>query len=451
MGKSMRPIQQATSGTLPSILAIAGLVSLLLAGASGPAIARTAEPALPGATPASEGFSAQRLERIGHFMQSAVNDGMMVGGQGMIARNGKLIYNQSWGMADREASKPMAPDALYRIYSMTKPITAVALMMLYEEGHFLLADPIGNYLPELQGLSIAQEDDAGNLIRKDPRRQPTIRDLLRHTAGFSYGIFGDSAVDKLYRESRLLESPTLATFIERLGTLPLLFEPGSRWHYSVAVDVQGRLVEAISGQSLGDFMRERIFEPLGMKDTFFVVPQAKQSRLAQLYSPVGTNMNWNSAWQLSDETRLVPADPELSTGYLEGTTFESGGAGLVSSAEDYMRFALMLAGGGQFNGVRLLSPRTVEHMHKDHLGDINRSELWGLDGFGLGFGIVEDTAGKSGELGADGAYGWGGAAGTLYWVDPEEDIVGVFMVQSIPHQTPLSKKFRVLVYQALID
>jgi CubicO group peptidase (beta-lactamase class C family) len=399
----------------------------------------------------TQGFSPERLARIDAVMEKAVADGVMAGGQGMIARNGKLVYNHTWGMADREAGKPMSPDALYRIYSMTKPITAVALMMLYEEGLFLLEDPIGNYLPELQGLTVAQEDDAGNLVRRPPARQPTIRDLLRHTAGFSYGLFSNTAVDELYLQQRLFESPTLASFTQRLGTLPLLLEPGSRWHYSVAVDVQGRLVEVLSGQSFGEFLRSRIFEPLGMRDTFFVLPEEKRDRLTQLYSPVGTTMSWNSPWRFTTETQLVPADPEITRPYLDGSVFESGGAGLISSAEDYLRFALMLAGGGELDGVRLLSPRTVEHMRKDHLGDIDSSGLWGMDAFGLGFGIIDDSAGKSGELDGDGAYGWGGAAGTHYWVDPQNKLVGLFMVQSIPHQTPLGKKFRVLTYQALID
>ncbi|WP_439106879.1 serine hydrolase domain-containing protein [Congregibacter sp.] len=407
--------------------------------------------AIPSALPAREGFSGKRLQRINDRMQEAVADGIMVGGHGIIARNGTIVFNEIWGMADREAARPMTQDALFRIYSMSKPITAVALMMLYEEGHFLLEDPVSMYLPDLAGLEIAQLDDNGAMITKAPRRQPTIRDLLRHTAGMSYGIFSNTGVDKRYREADLLRSPTLTEFTKRLGTLPLLFEPGSRWHYSVSVDVQGALVEAISGQAFGDFLQERIFAPLGMKDTFFVVPENKQSRLASLYMPKGTVVDWNSPWQFTNEMELVPADPELSQGFLEGGFFESGGGGLVSSTYDYLRFALMLANGGRLNGVQLLSPKTIEHMRKDHLGGADSSGLWGMDGFGLGVGIIESTGGKSGELGADGAYGWGGAAGTNFWIDPEDKVVGIFMVQSVPHRTPLAKKFRVLTYQALVD
>ncbi|EED32882.1 beta-lactamase [gamma proteobacterium NOR5-3] len=407
--------------------------------------------AIPSTSPAREGFSGERLQRINDRMEEAVDQRIMVGAHGVIARNGTIVFNETWGMADREAGRPMSNDALFRIYSMSKPITAVALMMLYEEGHFLLEDPVSQYIPELAGLSLAEEDESGNLVTKAPYRQPTIRDLLRHTAGLSYGIFGNTAVDKLYRETDLLRAPSLAEFSKRLGTLPLLYQPGSRWHYSVAVDVQGRLVEVISGQKFGDFLQERIFAPLGMKDTFFVVPQDKQPRLTALYTPKGTVMDWNSPWQFNAETELLPADPELTRPYLDGSLFQSGGGGLISSTDDYLRFALMLANGGHLNGAQLLSPKTIEHMRKDHLGNADSNGLWGMDGFGLGVGIVESTAGKSGELGADGAYGWGGAAGTNFWVDPKDNIVGLFMVQSVPHQTPLAKKFRVLTYQALLD
>lgn len=424
---------------------------LLLAGQTASADSRPKAMTIPSALPAREGFSSERLQRINDRMEAAVADGIMVGGQGVIARNGAIVFNESWGMADREAGRPMTDDALFRIYSMSKPITGVALMMLYEEGRFLLEDPVSMYLPDLAGLTLVQEDENGEMVSKAPYRQPTIRDLMTHTAGMTYGIFGNSAVDALYREADLLRAPNMQEFIKRLGTLPLLFQPGSRWHYSVAVDVQGALVEAISGQSFGDFLQERIFAPLGMHDTFFVVPEEKQSRLATLYSPKGTVMDWNSPWQFSAETQLEPADPELTRGYLEGHLFQSGGGGLISSTDDYLRFALMLVNGGSLNGEQILSPRTIAHMRKDHLGAADSSGLWGMDSFGLGVGIVESTAGKSGELGADGAYGWGGAAGTNFWVDEKDNIVGIFMVQSVPHTTPLAKKFRVMTYQALVE
>ena len=401
--------------------------------------------------PAAAGFSSERLARIDRHMESAVEAGIMVGGEGLIARGGHIVYHATWGDRDREAGLPATRDALYRIYSMTKPITTVAVLMLYEEGRFLLGDPVANYLPELADLAVAENlDPNAPLSTRPAARQPTIRDLLRHSAGFSYGLFGDTSVDRAYREAGLFQQDDLTAFTTALGRLPLQYEPGTRWHYSVAVDVQGRLVEAVSGMALGDFLRERIFEPLGMTNTHFVVPEGKRDRLAQLYSPRGTTMAWDAPWQFSDEQALEVADPELTRGYLEGNVFESGGGGLVSTAEDYLRFAQMLAGDGAVDGVRLLAPLTVRHLRRNHVAGLATDDLYSIDGFGLGVGVSMDP-GVTGELGADGSYGWGGAAGTLFWVDPVDDIVGIFMTQSVPHQTTLADTFRVLTYQALLE
>ncbi|HBO13073.1 MAG TPA: serine hydrolase, partial [Halieaceae bacterium] len=214
--------------------------------------------------PAAAGFSSERLARIDRHMESAVEAGIMVGGEGLIARGGHIVYHATWGDRDREAGLPATRDTLYRIYSMTKPITTVAVLMLYEEGRFLLGDPVANYLPELADLAVAENlDPNAPLSTRPAARQPTIRDLLRHSAGFSYGLFGDTSVDRAYREAGLFQQDDLTAFTTALGRLPLQYEPGTRWHYSVAVDVQGRLVEAVSGMALGDFLRERIFEPLG--------------------------------------------------------------------------------------------------------------------------------------------------------------------------------------------
>ncbi len=412
---------------------------------------RAAPSSPPRISPEAAGFSPSRLERIDARMQEAVDAGVMVGGHALIARDGKVVYDELWGQADRENGKPLEHDTLYRIYSMTKPITSVALLMLYEEGRFLLEDPVAAYLPELANLRILRETPEGEMEAATPLRQPTIRDLLRHSAGLTYGVFGDTAVDRRYREADIFRAASLEEFTDKLGQLPLLFEPGTRWHYSVAVDVQGRLVEVIAGMPFGEFLHSRIFAPLGMDDTSFVVPNAKQERLAQLYSPAGTELSWDQPWQFSTETELVPADPELTRPYLDGSLFESGGAGLVSTSEDYLRFALMLAGGGAYNGVRLLAPGTVRHMQGNHIQGMDRSGLWGMGAFGLGVGVTGDPAGANGELGSEKAYGWGGAAGTNFWVDPENNIVGLFMVQSVPHQTPLAKRFRVLTYQAFME
>lgn len=397
------------------------------------------------------GFSRERLQRIDTRMDEAVEQGLMAGGEGLVARRGDVIYHHVWGMADREKGKPAGKDTIYRIYSMTKPVTSVALLMLYEEGHFLLNDPVAKYLPEFAGVQVLQESSDGEAERRAPASPPTIRDLLRHTAGLSYGVFGATPVDQQYLDSELLIQPTLAEFSKAIAQAPLLYDPGTRWHYSLAVDVQGRLIEVISGMSLGQFFQERIFQPLGMRDTHFVLPESKHQRLAQLYTPVGARISWDKPWVLSSSTELEIADPEASKPYLEGGVFESGGAGLVSTARDYLRFALVLLGEGELDGIRLLSPGTVRLLRADHLYNVDSRELGGFDGFGLGVGMTANPAQKSGELGAAGSYGWGGAAGTNAWIDPANGIVGIFMTQSVPHQTTLAQRYKVLVYQALLE
>nr|AKJ87251.1 hypothetical protein [uncultured organism] len=421
--------------------------------------------------PKREGVSAERLARIDAHMEQQVARGVMVGGQGMIARNGRVVYNNTWGMSDREAGTPMTTDAIHRIYSMTKPVTGVALMMLYEEGKFFLNDPVARYIPELANLRVAVStaDSTANVVSdgtasigsgkgdeslvgqtREPRRQPTIRDLMRHTGGFTYGIFGETEVDALYREADVLGQADSKGFIKALGKMPLQYEPGSRWHYSVSVDIQGYLVEVLSGMSLGEFMRKRIFEPLEMDDTSFRIAPDKLERLAQLYSPVDTQISVDGVWQRSQSLKLEVADPEASRRYIEGGGFESGGGGLLSTADDYMRFCLMLLNGGELNGERLLSPKSVELMTTDHMG--GTGSVFGRPGvgFGLNFAVLEEL-GQYGELGSVGEYNWGGAAGTRFWIDPEEDLVGIFMVQSIPHQTRLGNEFKLLTYQALIE
>ncbi len=421
--------------------------------------------------PKREGMSLARLERIDTHMQEQLDAGIMVGGLGMVSRNGKIIYRQTYGLSNRETGQPMTEDAIFRIYSMTKPITGVALMMLYEEGRFFLNDPVAKYLPELANLqlavstanggpgmisdgvssrSIGTGDESKPGETRAPKRQPTIRDLMRHTAGFTYGIFGDTEVDKLYREAGLFDQTKLEDFVKVLGTLPLQYEPGTRWHYSVSVDVQGRLVEVLSAMSLGEFMQQRIFGPLEMRDTGFVIPAEKLDRLAQLYAPKGTRIKKGQAWQRSRSLELVLADPEISDGFINGGTFESGGGGLLSTAEDYMRFCLMMLNGGELNGARLLSPKTVELMTANHTGEMANDFGRKGVGFGLDFAVVLDV-GATGEIGSVGEYNWGGAAGTRFWIDPKEDLVGVFMVQSIPHQTRLAAEFRQLTYQAIVD
>jgi len=425
---------------------------------------------LPNVDPKREGFDAERLEKLTELMEERVTDGTMVGGLGMIARNGRIVYSQTYGQADREAQRPMEEDAIFRIYSMSKPITAVALMMLYEEGKFFLNDPIGKYLPELADLQVAlstADGDTGmvsdgtasrtigsgdeSLVgqTRKPARQPTVRDLLTHTAGFTYGIFGNTEVDQAYRAAGILSNDkTLQEFVAAVGQIPLQYEPGSRWHYSISVDIQGRLVEVLSGMTFGEFLRTRLFEPLDMPDTSFTLKEQNVGRLAQMYSPQGTA--GGNFFSRATGPGLEVSAPEASAHYLEGAAFESGGGGLLSSARDYMRFAQMLLNGGELNGVRILSPKTIELMTANHLGDLPMGFNRRGSGFGLGFGLVLDP-GEVGEVSSAGEYNWGGAAGTRFWVDPQENLIGLFMVQSLPHRTRLAGEFKIMTYQAMVD
>ena len=420
------------------------------------------------AKPERHGFDSERLGKLTDSMNARVADGTMAGGLGLIARNGRIVYQQTYGFADREARREMATDAVFRIYSMTKPITGVALMMLYEEGKFALNDPVARYLPEMANLRVALST-TGTAMQSDgttsrtigegdksllgqtrkPSRQPTIRDLLTHTAGLTYGIFGNTEVDQLYREQGIMtQDVDLAEFVKTLGTLPLQYEPGSQWHYSVAVDVQGRLVEVLAGMKFSEFLQRRLLRPLDMPDTDFQVTAANRDRLAQLYRPKGQDsLNFLAR---STGPGLEVADASTSKRFIEGGKFESGGGGLVSTARDYLRFCQMLLNGGELDGVRILSPKTVQLMTANHLGDLPMG--WGRRGagFGLGFGLVTD-AGRYGEIASAGEYNWGGAAGTAFWVDPAEEMIAIFMVQSIPHRTRLRSEFRNLVYQAMVE
>lgn len=422
--------------------------------------------------PEREGFDATRLAKIDDYMNGQVEAGVMAGGLGMIARNGNIVYSSTWGDSDREAGKAMTDDVIFRIYSMSKPITGVALMMLHEDGKFLLNDPIAKYLPELANLDVAistadgdtsivsdgtqsmtqgEGDASAAGTTRKPRRQPTVRDLMRHTAGFTYGVFGNTEVDKAYRDAGLLrDHPTLNDFTEKLGKIPLQYEPGERWHYSVSVDVQGALIERLSGQKFSEFLNERIFEPLGMPDTSFTIRPDKRDRFAQLYAPKGTPGGLNAFLSTGSGSGLEVANEFANRGFEPGATFESGGGGLISTAMDYLRFSQMLLNGGELDGVRLLSPRTVELMSRDHMADVKVGFGGKGSGFGLDFGVLLDP-GAAGDVGSAGEYSWGGAAGTRFWIDPEKQIIGVFMVQSIPHRTDLAGKFKVLTYASMVD
>ena len=417
--------------------------------------------------PERQGFSTERLAKLTQLMNAKVEDGTMVGGMGMIARNGKIIYSQTYGQADREAGKAMADDAIFRIYSMTKPITGVALMMLYEEGKFRLNDPIAMYIPEMANLQVALSTGGTGIVSdgttstaigsgdeslvgqtRKPTRQPTIRDLMTHTSGLTYGIFGNTEVDQAYRKAGLMGDMDLKEFVTALGKLPLQYDPGSQWHYSVSVDVQGYLVEVLSGMKFSEFLEQRIFAPRDKQDTAFKVNEGNKDRLAQLYKPEGVTAD--NYFSPATGSGLEVADAFMSAGYIYGVKFESGGGGLVATARDYLRFSQMMLNGGELDGVRILSPKTVDLMTTNHIGDLGLGYGRKGIGFGLDFAVVLNP-GELGEVSSAGEYNWGGAAGTRFWIDPQEQLIGLFMVQSIPHRTRLADDFKVMTYQALVE
>jgi CubicO group peptidase (beta-lactamase class C family) len=418
------------------------LVVLALLASSAPVGTSAEDEALPTVDPESVGMSAERLARIDALTRRYVDEGKLAGVVTLVARHGKITYFDAVGTADLEKSTPMAPDTLFRIYSMSKPITAVAAMMLYEEGAFQLRDPISKFLPELADLEVLNADGG-----RSPARPITMQQLLTHTTGFSYGFDADDPVDQLYVEEEPLEARDLDEFIERLSKMPLKFQPGSQFHYSVAVDVTGAVIERISGQSFDVFLRERLFEPLGMTDTFFGVPEVKRQRF-------GTNHEWNPE-SASLEVLPVPTYPNFTN-----TTFFSGGGGLVSTARDYAVFLEMLRNGGRLDDVHILSPKTTELMTLNHLpalvsasGSGEQPTLGGFGGgggFGLGFAVVTDVP-ASGVIGSLGEYSWGGAAGTIFWVDPVEDLIVVSMIQLMGSPWPLRNELKVLTYQALTE
>ena len=407
----------------------------------------------PVVAPEEVGLASNRLATIRSVMNRHVAEKQIPGAAGLIARRGKIAYQEAFGMADIEAGKPMQLDTIHRIYSMSKPITSVAVMMLYEEGKFQLNDPVAKYLPEFARMQVAIEEkdpQTGKpMLKTAPaKRSVTVRDLLRHTAGLTYGFFSDTMVDQEYRKARILSDLNLAEFVTHLTQIPLLYEPGARWHYSVSVDVLGRLVEVLSGKSFDQFLQERIFNPLDMRDTGFYVPANKKDRLAKLYSPTKDG-KIQPAVICATRQECTEKFPNAAPSYLEPPTLLSGGGGLVSTAYDYLRFCQMLLNKGQYDGKRLLSRKTVQLMSSDNLGTI--PGMGPGAGFGLGF-AVSKAPGEAGMMGSAGEYNWGGAAGTRFWIDPQEELIGIFMIQILPHTgLEYGSEFRVLTYQAIAD
>jgi CubicO group peptidase (beta-lactamase class C family) len=403
--------------------------------------------------PETVGMSANRLANIRTVMSKHVANKQIPGASGLIARQGKIAYQETWGMADIEAGLPMKMDTIHRIYSMSKPITTTALMMLYEEGKFQLNEPVAKYLPEFAKMQVAIEEkdpQTGQPVMKTrPARNPiTIRDLMRHTAGLTYGVFGDTVVDREYRKVKILGELNLKDFVTDLAKIPLQYEPGTRWHYSVSVDVQGRLIEVLSGKPFDQFLQERIFTPLEMNDTGFVVPASKKDRMAKLYT-LTKEGQLQPSLICSTSQECIEKFPNAAPSTFQSLGMQSGGGGLTSTAYDYLRFCQMLLDNGQYNGKRLLSRKTVQLMSSDHLGTI--PGMGPGTGFGLGF-AVSKAPGEAGVMGSPGEFNWGGAAGTKFWIDPQEQLIGIFMIQILPHTgLEYGSEFRVLTYQSIAD
>jgi CubicO group peptidase (beta-lactamase class C family) len=370
-------------------------------------------------TPSAEDLA--RSARLDTFLDTLKSEGIMPGASVLIYKNGKETYFGVFGDQNREAKTPFTRNTIERIYSMSKPITGVALMMLYEDGKFALDDPISKYMPEYANLKVYAGADAdGKPILEPTNRPVTIRDLMRHTAGMTYGVFGDTPVDRIYRDKGLLGFDRTNTQLSAdLGTVPLLFQPGKVWHYSVAVDVQGRLIEVLSGQSLGEYLQSRIFGPLGMKETGFTVRDGEQSRLGALYQLTKEGIK-----HLEDKPPFMANQP-----FLTETAFESGGGGLVSTIDDYMRFSLMLQNEGTLDGVRLIKPETLALMTSDQLVGIDHGDLGQSNTFGLDFAIR--TSNQDGPAYTPGSFYWSGLAGTFFFVDPKNDLTMVLFDQVI--------------------
>ena len=412
---------------LPLWVLLAGLLAT-------PALAAELE----SASAETVGMSTNRLARIKPLMQRYVDDGKLAGIITLVARHGKIVHYEKVGKLDLQTGAALPDDALFRIYSMSKPVVSVAAMMLYEQGKFQLDDPVAKYLPAFKDAKVLVDGV------EVPADHPfTIRELMSHQAGLTYGIFSNTAVDQRYRAAKIFSNQDLAGMVDALGKIPLRYQPGTQWVYSVSADVLGHLVEVLADQPLDAYLQQHIFAPLQMPDTFFEVPKDKLARF-------GTNHS-----QDAETGALVVVDHPATSRFAQDVTFFSGGGGLVSTAMDYLRFSQMLLNGGELDGVRILGRKTVELMTTNHLaegvksGFGERPGVAGTFGFGLGFGIA--TSQPLSALGSTGQYTWGGAAGTIFWNDPQENLTAILMVQMMPNPYPLRAEFNSLVYQAIAD
>ncbi len=402
------------------------------------------------AEPEEVGLSSAGLSHVSRLVQSYIDERRLPGAISMVARRGKVVHFETYGRMDEEAGKETRDDTIYRIHSMTKPIASVGLMQLYEEGRFDLADPASKFIPQLRDLKVLDSGTAESYTVRPAAREMTVRDLLMHTSGLT-GNGPTTPVAQLYRQAGLMGSSsvgTVADFIDKLANLPLKCDPGAEWNYGVSTDVVGRLVEVLTGQRLVAYLQERILGPLGMVDTSFEIAEAKLDRFA-------ANYQWDAV-----EKSYHLLDAPATSSY-RSRTYLSAAGGLTSTAADYMRFCKMLANGGELDGARLLSPRTIELMTLNHLpGNKDIEEMDGSAvsetsrdgiGFGLGFAVLMDPA-KAQLIGTPGEYYWGGAASTAFFVNPVEDLIMLFFTQVMPSSThPIRRELRQTIYSSIID
>ena len=408
-------------------------------------------------TPETVGFSSKRLGRIRPAMQAYVEGHGFSGLSTMLARHGKIIHFEQVGWQDRETQTPMSADTIFRLYSMTKPIVCTAFMTLYEEACFRLTDPVAKFIPAFAKLRVLAGNKDAGYKEVDCNRPVTIVDLLTHTSGLTYHFLEDSPVSIQYLESQMGKADqTLEEMIDQLAQFPLAFQPGTRWQYSIGIDVIARLIEVISGQKLQQFLRERIFEPLKMADTGFSVPAEKLARLATAYGlPDVATSTLSTIAQAYERGYNERIDVEATHPATNTTSFARGGFGLFSTTGDYMRFAQMLLNRGQLEGVRILAPKIVDLMHMNHVPkSLLPWEIGGLPSMGYGFGLgsrVLLNVAESALPGSVGEFGWGGAAKTYYWIDPQEELIGILMAQYMAGWDEPEKDFQILAYQAMME
>jgi CubicO group peptidase (beta-lactamase class C family) len=407
------------------------------------AAARTAaDPApFPRIEPAAAGFDAATLARIQPEIQAIVDSGRVAGAVVVLARGGQVVYEEAIGRIDAGHPEPLRTDHLFRIYSMTKPVTAAAILKLQDQGRLDIDDPVSRYIPAFANVMVYAGGPSAEPRLRAPARPPTVADLMSHTSGLSYGVFGNTPVDSIYTRAGMLDpGMTLEQFADSVAKLPLLYSPGDRWVYSVGLDVAGRVVEVASGMSFGEYLRREIFEPLGMDETSFFIREGDEDRLMPIHSP-------------GPDGRVVP-EREIGDSFERTARFESGGGGLISTTDDYLRFAQMLLNGGELDGARVLSPESVATMSRNHLPEAIRATTLAGPTHGFGLAVAVQVAPPASGTGSPtGTYWWAGLASTNFWIDPENDVVGLYLTQ----QTPSGRDggayatFRRLAYEALED